>query len=124
MQRALLYLGAFGLLASASTIPLQRRDEGCGKAHGGGYNNNPANHKLDSGRTYTMWVPEDYDPNQQYPLIVDYHGRYGDGSKYRLLQFIRHDYRIAEIQLTFALAQTSSMTTRNTTRTLEEKSTW
>ncbi|CZT19231.1 uncharacterized protein RCC_05077 [Ramularia collo-cygni] len=79
-QRALLLLGASGLLTSASTVPLQRRDDGCGKPHHSGYNNSTASHTLDSDRTYTIYVPENYDADHKYPLILDYHGAKGDAN--------------------------------------------
>lgn len=85
-------LAALGLTAStvlASRMMTKRGDtSGCGKSHHNGYNTNGgsgfplSSNGLD--RTYTIRVPDNYDPNRQYPLIVDYHGASGssDGQYY------------------------------------------
>jgi poly(3-hydroxybutyrate) depolymerase len=78
-------LAALGLTAStvlASPIVTKRGDtSGCGQIHHNGYNTNggsgfplPSN-GID--RTYTIRVPDNYDQNRQYPLIIDYHGNGG-----------------------------------------------
>ncbi|KAK4626132.1 hypothetical protein CLAFUW4_05079 [Fulvia fulva] len=78
---------ATGVLVAglATASPLQSRaSAGCGIEHHAGYNNDTASHHIESGgysRNYSVYVPPSYNDDTSKPraLIIDYHGRGGNG---------------------------------------------
>ncbi|KAB8342741.1 hypothetical protein FH972_022339 [Carpinus fangiana] len=82
---------------SVSASPVKRADtSGCGISHNNGYNTNGgAGFPLESSggqRSYTVRVPDGYDANRQYPLIVDYHGNGGSSdSQYGNSRYDQYD---------------------------------